>query len=275
MKTLAEAARTCDVERIEALLAAGGNPNESESATHWSPLIEAAYGNHAEIVYLLLEAGAEMYAPTVSGETVLHVAVKHRSRDVVRVLRSCGYRPETVRDAACEMLINHLREIETVEWLASEGVDIDATDESGETPLMWAVNDGFVELTAAFLRLGADPNRRDANGKSVVYWALDVHDGVHDALPLLRLLIEAGVDLSAALRDAISVGHEAAVEHVLAYGLDINATDDNGHSFLYYAQARKENAWTKEPMVRLLQQHGARLNNRDAEVLAEDWELGC
>ena len=81
MKTLAEAARTGDVERVEVLLVAGTSPNENETDTHWSPLIEAAYGNHAEIAYLLLEAEADKYATTLSGETALHVAVKQGSID--------------------------------------------------------------------------------------------------------------------------------------------------------------------------------------------------
>jgi ankyrin repeat protein len=271
MKTLAEAARTCDVERIEALLAAGGNPNEKETATHWSPLIEAAYGNHAEIVYLLLEAGAEMYAPTKSGETVLRVAVKQKSSDVVRVLRSWGYHPEAVRDNACLILSAAYFDVEIVEWLASEGVDLDATDECGKTALMWTVYYGHVELTAALLRFGANPNQRDANGSSVFRWALYSLASYTDYDVLLRLLIEAGADLSDALLDAVSLGNVYAVEQLLAKGVDVNATDDHGHSCLYYAQARREDAWNKEATVRLLQQHGARLSEIDKDAIAKDW----
>ena len=41
--SVSEAASSGDVERLRALLDAGGDPNEPETDEHWPPLLEAAY----------------------------------------------------------------------------------------------------------------------------------------------------------------------------------------------------------------------------------------
>ena len=69
--TVSEATATGDVALLRALLEAGGDPNEAETEEHWPPLLEAAAADHVEAARLLLDAGADMYAP--------HRVERHRS----------------------------------------------------------------------------------------------------------------------------------------------------------------------------------------------------
>lgn len=260
MKTLAEAARTGNVELIELLLADGDNPNAEETLTHWSPLIEAAFSNRAEVAHLLLDAGAHRYAPSKAGDTALYVAVTQKSFEVVQVLRDHGYRPKEGRDKAARLL--YTNNVAVLEWLVSEGIDVDATEGSNAsdwTALMWASYKGDVELAAALLRLGARP---------------DLYNALHSplAMPndeLLRVLVSAGADTSSALVDAVTRGQYAIVEQLLEYGPDVNAKDAQGHTCYYYAQRLNKNYAGKEAIVGLLARHGARLNRRDVADLAK------
>jgi ankyrin repeat protein len=266
MKTLAHWARTDNVEQIEALLAAGADPNAEENATHWSPLVEAVYGNHAEAAFLLLEAGADMYAPTRSGTTPLTLAFQQGSIAVVELLRSYGYHPDPLRDDAFTLWNGTEYHPGLMEWLASEGVDVNATEERGWTALMWACYYGNVEFAAALLRFGADPNHAGESALRHALFSVDYFDAEER---LLDLLIEAGADIVPVLKDAVTKGQVEVVELWLAHHADVNATDAQGHRCLFYAHLLTEEVSSKAEILRLLDQQGATLNQKDREALAK------
>jgi hypothetical protein len=64
---------------------------------------------------------------------------------------------------------------------------------SGLTPLMWAADRGHLDCARLFLKRGAEPNARSAEGHSILYYliwgALP-----SDRDPMLKLLLEAGLD---------------------------------------------------------------------------------
>src|SRR5690348_15032777 len=102
--SVSEAAASGDIQQLRALLNAGGDPNEQATEDHGPPLLEAAYHDHVEVARLLLDAGADLYAPDHGGETPLLMAVQRGSLGVFRLLVERGYQMDAVRDNAAWML---------------------------------------------------------------------------------------------------------------------------------------------------------------------------
>eukprot|EP00937_MAST-01D_sp_MAST-1D-sp2_P000709 g709.t1 len=110
-----------------------------------TPLMPAAQNGRADLVELLLEAGADPLKRDASGLAALHFAVE---RD--RVL--------------CTSL------------LLRGGADADAQDNAGESALHRAAEHGWTESTTLLLDAGANPNLKDSQGETPLAYALDWHE---------------------------------------------------------------------------------------------------
>jgi ankyrin repeat protein len=109
-----------------------------------TPLIGAALTNNTDAVRKLLDAGAEPNEGRfIGGRTPIFFAMMHKNRDMA--------------DA-----------------MIAKGADVNAADESGSTPLMWAANDetGDPALVNRLLALGADPNVKNKGGETALTWAM-------------------------------------------------------------------------------------------------------
>jgi len=167
-------------------------------------------------------------------------------------------RPNSRIDVIAAMLINHgadvdLRDVwlmppihiaayrglhQTVRTLLSRGADVDARDRYDRTPLMVA----DAESTKLLVENGANVNAMSSGGCSPLMVAAN-----SDNVEVARTLI--------------------------LHGADVNATDRIGFSILYYTEAYGGNGPGTPALIRLLKQHGARLNENDKKILPEDGNL--
>ena len=69
--------------------------------------------------------------------------------------------------------------------LSTGQVDIDARDETGESPLMWLARSGSKELTQLLLDVGANSDLKDWQGQTALDKA--VENGREDVIKLLRV----------------------------------------------------------------------------------------
>lgn len=110
-------------------------------------------------------------------------------------------------------------------WLAASGFPPDAADPrlaNATTPLMHAARHGRVDLVAALLARGADPNERNADGNGALWFACFAdHGGCVDALAAAGAdLDNQNVNGATALIYCASAGKAERVRQLLAAGAD-------------------------------------------------------
>jgi ankyrin repeat protein len=202
-----------DVARL--LLEAGVNPNAQMNmhrpsrggnigrfadellTTGTTPLLRAAIGGDVDSARLLLEHGALVDLPNVQGLTPLMAAAGHTSG------RNQRFDTEQAQTRA----------IELIDLLLAAGADINAkladsnaltarvgrqpnavTEREGQTALFGAVKFGWTNVVEHLLAYGADPNVKDALGRTPLDGAMGRISGSRDSV--------ASEDVAALLRAA-------------------------------------------------------------------------
>ncbi len=119
-----------------------GDTALGEGAT---PLMRAAKSGDIEMLRLLVAHGADPFATMPNGSTAMHFVAGLAWRDGSPIAPSYDQGPE--EEAA-----------ETIDYLLELGLDIDAPNEDGNTPLHSAVSGRKSEvIVARLLERGADP----------------------------------------------------------------------------------------------------------------------
>jgi ankyrin repeat protein len=147
---LLQAVERQDAGAVSALLRGGANPNQAD-ADGLAPLALACERASLPVIAALIRAHANPAGHDAQGVTPLHICAR--------------FTP-----AATASLIAH-------------HAPINAPDQRGQIPLMWAASNGHAEAMAALLRAGADPARRDQSGFSALAFA--VKSGRVEAVRLL------------------------------------------------------------------------------------------
>ena len=114
-------------------------------AAHITPLMIAANTSSLAAVKLLVQAGADLGAKDKKGRTALTYAKEGKFKRVVAYLEAAYEK----RDAAGALTLREAAATGTlyrVKALLEAGADIEQSDEQGQTPLMFAVAAGHVEL---------------------------------------------------------------------------------------------------------------------------------
>jgi Ankyrin repeats (3 copies)/Ankyrin repeats (many copies) len=202
---------------------------DREGQGGWTPLHLAVAAGRAEMVGVLLEAGADPAAATEDGRTPLQLALL-RSPGLVGDLRDGG----AALDAPSAAWLDDVDALtgalddgtpatgELLSWAAAGGASAAArlllergADADGGA-LHAAARHGRLELVRLLLGAGADPDRRDPDtGRTALHDAVAAGpDG--EGAEVVRVLLEAGADVGAITNDgasALDISRVAAARH--------------------------------------------------------------
>ncbi len=149
---------------------------------------------------------------------------------------------------------------EEVESLIARGADVNAKNKGGDTPLKLAATSGQKEVVELLIAKGADINAKDNNGDTTLANAVK-----YDKREMAELLIAKGADVNAKnndgytpLHNAVSRNNKEMAELLIANGEDINAKDNTGDTPLHMAAMRGN-----REVAELLIAKGADINAKD------------
>ena len=204
-------------------------------------LIFAAYNGHTDAVRYLVGLPEVDLSPQGRGNyTALHDAVEQKHADVVEVLICAGADIETknVEGRSPLLLASVSGELTTVQMLVEAGADVRATDTEGYTCLIFAAYDGHTDTVRYLVSLPeVDLNHQDNRNFTAL------HDAVEEKhADVVEVLIDAGADIETKNVDGRSPLHLASVSGPLTTvkmlveaGADVRATDDYGDTCLISA----------------------------------------
>lgn len=193
---LTDALKLKDIPLVRSLLAAGEDVQEKVRGDY--PLNVAALFGPAEMVTILLDAGAKPEQPGRDGLHPLHNAVAMGHKDIVALLIQKGAvidaKDSRGRTPLYSFAATGGKDIEIARMLLAAGADPKIEDEENhETGLNFAVEYGNLELGKLLIAGNVDVNHKNVEGWSALHYAAH-----HLRYEFVKVLIAAGADVNVA-----------------------------------------------------------------------------
>lgn len=259
-KALMKVAEKGDYSAAQALLKKGADPNARVSGTwlNYTPLLQAVAENHLEVAELLLDWGADPYLESENHCHAIVYAGHKNGEKILQLLLARGV-PIDFRNSegstAVERLVASSGSAEDLDVLFKLGADPNQKTRTGGRLLNRAVHLRNVDAIRTLIRVGAEINARDEDGRTALINAADYS---YESLPLAKILVEAGAEINAqdlngstALLYAVGAGENIYI-YLIAQGADVNLATRDG--FTPLMKAAKECALDR---MRLLIERGA------------------
>ena len=180
-KSLFEAARDGDVERVQELIDAGADVNDTTAGHGMSALaiaIDKADRDLGQVavVELLISHGADLSTRDWMGRTLLVYALTKGS-PVVKALLDAGIEVNAQDDLGATALSNAVinQDDEVFDLLLRYGADVKLLSDGGSIALQSAIANKHFDRVLRLLDLGIDINARSSDGETVLFAVLDEH----------------------------------------------------------------------------------------------------
>jgi ankyrin repeat protein len=150
-----------DAAEIVQLLVRAGANIKATNRYGVTPLWLASLNGNAATIGMLLEAGADANTGSAEGETVLMVAARTGKVDAVSALLARGADPdakENWRGQTALMWAAAEGHAAVIQTLVARGADVHARSNGGFTPLLFAAREGRIAAVEALMQAGANMN---------------------------------------------------------------------------------------------------------------------
>ncbi|CAF0967227.1 unnamed protein product [Rotaria sordida] len=187
----------CDLDIIEACIAAGANINFTLSGSNTNnlnitgetALFIATLKDRVDVVKFLIEKGAQVNIQNHCGVSPLHLCAKSGNQELVQVLIQAGANVnitpqgkisiETLLAVETPLIAAAKKgHVEICEYLIQNGADVNAVTMTGVTPLYTTTEEGHLDVVILLIRHGADINQSPKG-----HVARDLH--IENQTPLL------------------------------------------------------------------------------------------
>ncbi|KAI5839390.1 ankyrin repeat-containing domain protein [Morchella snyderi] len=268
------AAELGNVALFKSALDAGVDPH-ARGDNNESPLHSAAYSGSVDIVSLLVDRGLSVNLRDKQDQTPLHYAWGAATIALLLERGACTSSTDTSGNSPLHSQLHKDSDgwpgritSEAVRLLIRAGVDVNARNRSGATPLHFAARMGYAVPVSLLLKSGADIAALDVNQASAMHYAA-MSGNCQDAV---SVLVEWGLSIDARDEDQKTPLHHAALnEQILAHrivellvekGASVGLRDSDGFTPLRYLVDRCLE-YTTPHKVRTLIQAGADVNTVD------------
>ncbi|EQC26790.1 serine/threonine protein kinase [Saprolegnia diclina VS20] len=222
-----------DIQIVTALLARMRNVdqpygNDGDNFAGATALYMAAMHDHAAVVDLLLNAGANVNADAV-GESPLFTASSRGHADVVRKLLASSPNVNAESVSALYVAVHEGHADVVAALLAAPGIQFDQDDMNGETLLHVAVAMDNTDVVRVLLNAGFDINATNKQGQRPIEYAGRLRNTT-----MMGLMTDAS-DHKYALQDAANANDLAKVRSLLSRPFNSNAFNKMGDSLAHLA----------------------------------------
>ncbi len=173
-RQLIEAARAGETESVRSLLERGASVSARDS-TGATALIAAAYGNHIEAAGVLVDAGADVDAKDETEQSAYLIATSEVGDDVA-----------------------------LLDLTLEANADVNAKDSYNGTGLIRAADRGNVEIVRRLLETAIEIDHVNRLGWTALLEAVILGNGDERHTQTVRLLVDAGADVSLADGDGVT-----------------------------------------------------------------------
>ena len=272
---LMAASRLGDTETVRYLVGLGQVDVDQEGGRYANTSLHRAQ-NHADVVQVLIDAGADIEKKNSEGYTPLHLACMNACLDAVKVLVQSGAEVRVTNYDGDTCLIAASREghTETVRYLVGLGqVDVDQVGgPDANTALHEAVGKNHADVVQVLIDAGADIEKKDAWGRSPLL--LGCKSNVND---VVKVLIRAGADVGARDRDGMTClmfasagGFTTIVKSLLCMAeVGVDLVDAEHWTALHQSVANKE-----EAVIQVLIDAGADVEAK-SELVCSPLMMAC
>ena len=215
-----------------------------------SPLLVAIMNANWDLAKQLIAAGADVNQWDIYGEAPLFTAVDLRSR--IDGGRASIDPTNTTRGLAIVNLLLERGADPNMQLQFKPANIRGETATRGATPIIRAASNGDLEVVRILLAHGADATVYMADRQTPIHAVLAGRAPEPQAVELIGVLQKAGTDVNVialinhpeeirggtALHYAVRKRYKEVIKQLAAFGIDMNATDQDGLTALDYTQSR-------------------------------------